>query len=198
MIVNRILFSLALVVLVISVANAQESNYAPLNFDGGWLFHRGAALGAEALRYDDADWRKLDVPHDWSQDNIPGTDSPYSATAESQVNGGFTAGGTGWYRKHFKLTPSQRDKQIYILFEGVYRNAQVWLNGEKVGTNAYGYTSFRFDLTPHLEQEGDNILTVKCSNLGENSRWYSGSGIYRHIWLEVNNKNHLTPWGSRC
>ncbi|OAV45291.1 glycoside hydrolase family 2 TIM barrel-domain containing protein [Lewinella sp. 4G2] len=165
-------------------------------FDHDWRFHRGGAYGAEAVALNDSMWEVVNLPHDWSQDNIPNTDSPYSPDAESQVNGGFTAGGTGWYRKHFTLSEAEQGRNVAVRFDGVYRNAQVYLNGVKLGKNAYGYTSFRVDLTPYLKQDGENVFAVKCSNLGENSRWYSGSGIYRHVWLEVNEANYLKPWGT--
>ncbi len=178
-----------------SVLAQAAGAFAPVPFDADWLFQRGGAQGAEAVGFDESRMQAVQVPHDWSQDNIPGTDSPYSAAAESQVNGGFTAGGTGWYRKHFRLTEAQRGKHVEVLFDGVYRNARVWLNGQQVGQQRYGYTSFRLDLTPHLRPDGDNVLAVKCTNLGENSRWYSGSGIYRHVWLEVDDEQRIAPWG---
>lgn len=154
-------------------------------FDNDWLFYRGNAQGAEHPAFNDKGWRKLDLPHDWSIEDLPGTTSPFSPAALSQVSGGFTTGGTGWYRKHF--TMPKDGKRVILLFDGVYMNAQVWLNGKKLGKHPYGYTSFWFDITDKLKEE--NVLAVIVRNEGENSRWYAGSGIYRHVWL-----TNTIPW----
>jgi beta-galactosidase len=165
-------------------------------FDFNWRFHKGGALSAEMPSFDDSQWRNVDLPHDWSIDDLPGTNSPFSIDAVSQVNGGFTTGGTGWYRKTFTVSKDLKDKNFIILFEGVYMNAEVWLNGEFVGKHPYGYTSFWFDISDHMKFEKENVLTVKVKNEGENSRWYSGSGIYRHVWLNVVSPVHITTWGT--
>ena len=165
-------------------------------FDFDWRFHKGGALGAEELSFDDSKWRTVDLPHDWSIEDLPGTDSPFSIDAISQVNGGFTTGGTGWYRKTFSIPDDLRDKQFIIIFEGVYMNAEVWLNGEFLGIHPYGYTSFWFDVSGKIKFDKENILSVKVKNEGENSRWYSGSGIYRHVRLIVTAPVHVAPWGT--
>ncbi|MBP1650673.1 MAG: glycoside hydrolase family 2 sugar binding, partial [Bacteroidetes bacterium] len=153
-------------------------------FDDDWLFYRGNAQGAENPSFNDQEWRKIDLPHDWSIEDLPGTNSPFSQGAISQVSGGFTTGGTGWYRKHFTL---QADKKPVILqFDGVYMNATVWLNGKKLGKHPYGYTTFSFDITDKIIPGKENVLAVLVRNEGENSRWYAGSGIYRHVWLKSN------------
>jgi beta-galactosidase len=165
-------------------------------FDFNWRFHAGGAQGAEEPSFDDSKWRKIDLPHDWSIEDLPGTSSPFSISAISQVSGGFTTGGTGWYRKTFSVPKESKDKRFIILFEGVYMNAEVWLNGEYLGNHPYGYTSFWFDISGKIKTEKDNILAVKVKNEGENSRWYSGSGIYRHVWLQVVSPLHITTWGT--
>lgn len=165
-------------------------------FDFTWRFHRGGAQGAEAVAFDDSQWRSVDLPHDWSIEDLPGSKSPFSIDAISQVSGGFTTGGTGWYRKSFKIPAGLKDKQLSIMFEGVYMNADVWLNGELLGNHPYGYTSFWYDITGKVNFEKDNVLAVKVMNEGENSRWYSGSGIYRHVWLNIVTPVHLTTWGT--
>jgi beta-galactosidase len=165
-------------------------------FDFNWRFHRGGAQGAEAVALDDSEWRKVDLPHDWSIEDLPGTKSPFNKDAINQVSGGFTTGGTGWYRKSFKIPAGLKDKQLTILFEGVYMNAEVWLNGELMGNHPYGYTSFWFDITGKVSFEKENVLAVKVKNEGENSRWYSGSGIYRHVWLNIVSPLHLDTWGT--
>jgi beta-galactosidase len=165
-------------------------------FDFDWRFHKGGALGAEELSFDDSKWRTVDLPHDWSIEDLPGTNSPFSIDAISQVNGGFTTGGTGWYRKTFSIPNDLRDKQFVIMFEGVYMNAEVWLNGEFLGNHPYGYTSFWFDVSGKIKFDKENVLSVKVKNEGENSRWYSGSGIYRHVRLIVTAPVHVAPWGT--
>ena len=175
---------------------AQEGFIRENLFDSGWRFHPGGAQGAENPAFDDSQWRKIDLPHDWSIEDLPGTDSPFSINAISQVNGGFTTGGTGWYRKTFALPADKKDKHFRILFEGVYMNAEVWLNGQKLGNHPYGYSSFWFDISGAVKFDGENVLCVKVKNEGENSRWYSGSGIYRHVWLHVADPVHIAQWGT--
>jgi beta-galactosidase len=170
---------------IVTSAQAQQ-------FDDNWLFYRGAAQGAEDTAFNDSEWRRLNLPHDWSIEDLPGTTSPFYQGALSQVSGGFTTGGTGWYRKHF--TVAQSGKQYILQFDGVYMNAEIWLNGKKLGKHPYGYTSFWYDITPHLRKE--NVLAVKVRNEGENSRWYSGSGIYRHVWLKALDPVHIAQWGT--
>ena len=165
-------------------------------FDFNWKFHKGGALGAESPSFDDSKWRSVDLPHDWSIEDLPGKDSPFDTNAISQVNGGFTTGGTGWYRKSFILPKELTGKKFLIMFEGVYMNAEVWINGEFLGNHPYGYTSFWFDISDKIKFDHENILSLKVKNEGENSRWYSGSGIYRHVWLEVVSPVHISEWGT--
>ena len=174
---------------------AQNPKTNPILFDFDWLFHRGGALSAGNVIFDDSQWRKLDLPHDWSVEDLPGTNSPFNRDAVSQVNGGFTTGGTGWYRKSFTIPVDQKGKIVGIQFDGAYMNAEVWLNGKSLGNHPYGYTSFWFDLTDKINFGGNNVIAVKVRNEGENSRWYSGSGIYRHVWLEITDPVHIAHWG---
>jgi beta-galactosidase len=107
---------------------------------------------------------------------------------------GYTVAGIGWYRKHFTLDAV--GKRAAVLFDGIYMNAELWLNGHRLGEHPHGYTSFEFDLTPHLKPPGEkNVLAVRVRNEGKNSRWYSGSGIYRHVWLTVREPVHVPTWG---
>jgi beta-galactosidase len=109
---------------------------------------------------------------------------------------GYFVGGTGWYRKHFTLAPTDAGKNVTVCFDGVYMNADVWINGRHLGNHPYGYTSFTFNLTPHLNPAGqENVLAVQVKNTGKNSRWYSGSGIYRHVWLAIADPVHVPVWG---
>jgi beta-galactosidase len=178
------------------LAQSQKSVNSTVLFDSDWRFHRGGAQGAESPDFDDTKWRKLDLPHDWSIEDLPGTSSPFSRDAISQVNGGFTIGGTGWYRKTFTVPNEQKSKRILIQFDGVYMNAELWLNGQWIGSHPYGYTSFSFDVTAKVKFGATNLLAVKVKNEGENSRWYSGSGIYRHVWFETLDFAHVAPWGT--
>jgi hypothetical protein len=171
---------LLLVLLAVSDARAQGSESGVVLFDDDWRFQRGGAQGAEGADFDDSVWRRLDLPHDWSIEDLPGTRTPFDPAAISQVQGGYTVGGTGWYRKSFDVPASRKGRRVLIQFDGVYMNAEVWLNGQRVGEHPYGYTSFWFDLT----------------DKGENSRWYSGSGIYRHVWLKTLDPVHIAQWGT--
>lgn len=175
---------------------AQNIENGTNRFDSDWRFHLGGALSAENPKFDDSKWRVVDFPHDWSIENLPGTDSPFDRDALSQVNGGFTTGGTGWYRKSFVLPDGQSAKLIVIQFDGIYMNPEIWINGISLGSHPYGYTSFWFDITSQVKFGKSNILAVKVRNEGENSRWYSGSGIYRHVWLKVLDPVHVAQWGT--
>ncbi len=165
-------------------------------FDAGWRFYRGDAAGAEMEKFDDAAWRMLDLPHDWSIEDLPGTISPFNPDAISQVNGGFTTGGTGWYRKSFVIPDKEKAKRLVIQFDGIYMNPEIWINGVSLGSHPYGYTSFWFDITENVKFGKPNILSIKVRNEGVNSRWYSGSGIYRHVWLKVLEPVHVAQWGT--
>lgn len=164
-------------------------------FDEGWRFHRGGIQRAEAPETDDSQWRLIDLPHDWSIEDLPGTQSPFDHNAISQVSGGYTVGGTGWYRKSFTIPEEQKNKKIRIQFDGAYMNSDVWVNGEHAGNHPYGYTSFWFDITDKVKFGEKNIIAVQVKNEGQNSRWYSGSGIYRHVWLKVTDPVHVDQWG---
>jgi beta-galactosidase len=165
-------------------------------FDFGWRFHRGDIEGAEAIDFDDAPWRLIDLPHDYSIEDIPGTDSPFDPSHPDGIDAGFLRNGTAWYRKSFMVTDELESKAINILFDGVYMNADVWLNGEHLGNHPYGYTAFGYDITDLLRYNQENVLAVAVKNEGENSRWYTGSGIYRHVWVVVTEPVHVTRWGT--
>ncbi len=159
-------------------------------FDHDWKFLQGDPGGAEAANYDAAAWRTIEVPHDWS---IEGKMDPKSPAGGS---GGFFPGGIGWYRRSFTAPAAWSGKRVTVEFEGVYMNATVYLNGHELGTYPYGYTSFFFDLTPHLQSGANHVLAVRVDQSKQrNSRWYSGSGIYRHVWLHITGPVHIAPWG---
>src|SRR5579862_4292331 len=171
-------------------------------FNDDWRFHRGDVSGGSDEVFDHSQWRTLDVPHDWSIEDLPpatetGTGAIWSGgttpqrtgpfdmyASEGQVSTGWTVGGVGWYRKTFDRPQVPAGGRVELRFEGVYMNCDVWLNGAHLGNHPYGYTEFAFDITPHLK-EGKNGVAVRVNNTGRNSRWYSGSGIFRKVWLGV-------------
>jgi beta-galactosidase len=157
-------------------------------WDRDWHFHLGEAAGAEAPTFADADWRTLDLPHDWS---IEGKTDPAAPTAGG---GGFFPSGIGWYRKAFKVPTAWRDQQVAIEFDGVYRDSEVWINGHSLGRRPSGFSALRYDLTPYLKNDGENVIAVRVDNSAQpNARWYTGSGIYRHVRLHVNEPVYLVP-----
>jgi beta-galactosidase len=181
--------------LFLARACAPEAGADRQNLNAGWRFHRGEAEGAWEINFNDSPWRTLDLPHDWSIEDLPGRDGPFDPDAVSEVSGGFTVGGTGWYRKSFSLPTDAAQKRHILQFDGVYMNATVWLNGQLAGGHPYGYSSFWFDVTGMLRPGEVNTLAVKVENEGKNSRWYSGSGIYRDVWLRSVNPVHVDQWG---
>ena len=162
------------------------------NFDKNWKFHLGDVTNGNEIQFDDMKWRDLDLPHDWSIEGEFNKDNP------AGVGGGALPGGIGWYRKTFNIPVSEKDKLIFIQFDGVYRNSEVWINGHYLGLRPYGYSSFGYELTPYLKYGKEkNVLAVKVDNSKQpNSRWYSGSGIYRNIWLVTTNKIFIDHWGT--
>ncbi|HEY3704804.1 MAG TPA: glycoside hydrolase family 2 TIM barrel-domain containing protein [Terracidiphilus sp.] len=161
-----------------------------LDADAGWKFFLGDPSRAEAPSFADLSWRAVDLPHDWSIESKPEKDNPSGAGA------GFFPGGIGWYRKSFQVPAEWKGKRVSVEFDGVYRDATVYLNGHKLGTHPYGYTAFTFNLTPELNPTGVNVLAVRVDNSAQpNSRWYSGSGIYRHVRVVVTNPIHVAHWG---
>ena len=199
---------------LVTDAESEVLNQRDQSFDGGWRFFRGDAPGAELPEFEDTSWRRLDLPHDWSIEDLPplsessgegaiwgGTVVPFRTgpfdryMSEGKRDTGWFVGGTGWYRKRFTARALGPDRHIEIVFDGVYMNSDFWLNGEHLGNHPYGYTSFAFDLTPCLRRQGENVLSVRVRNEGRNSRWYSGSGIYRHVWLSVTGDVRVPLWG---
>jgi len=163
-----------------------------VNFDFNWKFFKGDVPGPEDADFTDANWKSINLPHDWS---IAG---PFSKDNPSGSSGGYLPGGIGWYKKSFQLPEDYKDKKIFIEFDGVYMNSEVWINGHHLGNHPYGYTSFYYDITPYLRYgDSKNVLTVRVDNSKQpNSRWYSGSGIYRHVWLLITDKLHVDHWGT--
>ncbi len=173
-----------------------EDPRSAILFDSDWKFYRGEIEGAQESAFNDAAWRNIDLPHDWSIEDIPGTNSPLDSGAVGGIDMGYFTGGTGWYRKIFNVPEELKDKRFSMMFEGIYMDSEIWINGEPVGKHPYGYTSFQFDITDKLIFGNDNVVAVKVQNEGRTSRWYTGSGIYRHVWMTVTEPIHITPWGT--
>ena len=176
--------------LVLVSCQTTQISHRESDFNKNWKFNLDSLADASGANYDDTGWRELNLPHDWS------VEFPFD-TINGEGCTGYLPGGTGWYRKHFDLK-LQADQKAYILFDGVYNHSELWLNGEKLGGHPYGYTPFYFDLTPYLNAQGDaNVLAVKVDHTRfADSRWYTGSGIYRNVKLIVTNKLHVPVWGT--
>ena len=172
------------------------------NFSLGWLFSLGALEGAEAPDYDDATWTTVDLPHDFALIPLPGGDTddqvgPFTKQSEGINQTGHFKGGTGWYRKTFTVAAADAGKVHTLVIDGAYMETDVWVNGQKVGDNKHGYTPFALDLTPALRPAGEpNVVAIRVENNGKNSRWYSGSGLYREVKMLVTNPVHVDTWGA--
>lgn len=173
-------------VFVVGKTSASEK----INFDLNWRFIQHEVVNAEKPSYSDNEWRKLNLPHDWS------IEGEYKETENgTDWQSGYLPAGIGWYRKTFDLSSSWKDKQIQILFEGAYLNSDVWINGHHLGHHPNGYVSFYYDLTPYLRVK-NNVVAVRIDQSKPlTGRWYSGSGIYRSVYLMVHSKTHIEPWG---
>jgi len=187
----NVMFVLAALFATVSMNAADTgSPRQELAADGGWKFFLGDLGGAEAPAFADSSWRTVDLPHDWSIESAPEKGNPAGGGE------GYFPAGIGWYRKTFHAPVSWKGKRVSVEFDGVYRDATVYLNGRKLGTHPYGYTSFTLDLTPGLNFADANVLAVRVDNSEQpNSRWYSGSGIYRHVRVVVTDRVHVAHWG---
>ncbi len=184
---KRILTLLILTCILSNYLQAQPSGR--INMDAGWKFHLGDVSGAESPSYSDSKWRELNLPHDWSIEGNFRPDNP------SGHQGGLLPGGIGWYRKKFAVN-NIGDKKFFIAFDGVYKNSTVYINGQALGTRPYGYATFQYDMTPFI-REGENVLAVKVDNSKQpDSRWYTGSGIYRHVWMITSSPVYVGHWGT--
>ncbi|WZL90413.1 beta-galactosidase GalB [Salinimicrobium sp. 3283s] len=160
-----------------------------ISFNEDWQFFLG---DSSKMASSEAQWRTLDVPHDWS---IEGEFSPEHPAG---VGGGALPGGLGWYKKNFTIAAEDSTKLTAVTFDGIYQNSEVWINGNYLGNRPNGYIGFQYDLTPYLNYgDEQNEILVKVNNADQpNSRWYSGSGIYRNVWLEQTDKLHVPQWGT--
>ncbi len=179
-----------IICLITSCATVKQESRIIEDFNYNWKFNLGDAPQAFSLDFDDANWDLLNLPHDWSIHEGYQKDGTASST-------GFVPGGIGWYRKSFKLPEGDKGKKVSIMFDGVYNNSSVWINGHLLGKRPYGYSSFSYDLTDHLTYgDKENIISVKVNHKNYvDSRWYTGSGIYRKVQLIKTAQLHVAQWG---
>ena len=177
--------------LLASCATSPENIRERVDFGEGWRFQLGDEPQAMNVAFADEDWRLLNLPHDWAIEGDFSEDNP------SGTGGGALPGGIGWYRKTFVPEKADAGKQFRIVFDGVYMNSEVFINGVSLGHRPYGYITFSYDLTPHLKWGETNVIAVWVDNSEQpNSRWYSGCGIYRNVWLVKTGAVHVAEWGT--
>ena len=184
--------TLSLLLLLMSSTAFSLNPRKTENFGKNWKFNLGDIPNGQETMLNDSQWRSLDLPHDWSIEGQFNKDNP------ATPGGGALPGGIGWYRKTFNLPDAEEGRLVFIDFDGVYRNSEVWINGHYLGKRPYGYISFRYELTPFLKYgKENNVLAVKVDNSQQpNSRWYSGSGIYRNVWLVTTENIFVDYWGT--
>jgi len=175
-------FLLAGLLVIASVSCARVSS-----FDDNWKFAQGDFPEARNTGFDDATWQIVNVPHDWIITLTPDSTHPGSQ--------GSFPGGTAWYRKHFTMKRADKDKKVYVEFDGIMSRSTVYINGTRLDSCSYGYTPLQFDLSPYINWTGNNVLAVRA-NTGGGTRWYAGGGIYRHVYFKVLNKVHVDLWGT--
>jgi beta-galactosidase len=190
--IHWIVLSVTLIVATWFVYRTRETQpRVDTTIDLNWHFIQGDPRGAEVPGYDDSRWRYVSVPHDWM------IELPVDQANPSGMAGGYYPGGIGWYRKSLDLTEFQEMEQFYLLFEGVYMNADIYFNGTHLGNHRYGYSSFYYDVTSLARTDTLNVIAVRtdCSKLPVD-RWYPGAGIYRHVRLIATGSVHVPIWGT--
>lgn len=187
----KLICGMFIISLMFSACGEDEQTARRVDFTRDWKFNLGEVAEAQVPDFDAESWRTIDLPHDWS------IEFDFSDKYPATPGGGALPGGIGWYRKKFQINKNDENKHIYIDFDGVYQKSKVWINGNFLGERPNGYISFRYDLTPYLNYNGENVIAVRVDNSKQpNSRWYSGSGIYRNVWLTKVNKIHVDNWGT--
>jgi beta-galactosidase len=191
---------LSLLFFSTSFAMADASRQT-LSFNKDWKFANGDKSDASKADFDDSSWRSLNVPHDYAIEGPPGRamddkDGPFDHNSPAGGGGGYLDAGVAWYRKTFTVPPSAKGKRVAIVFDGVYMNSDVYLNGKLLGNHPYGYTPFQYDITDDLKTDGPNKLAVRCNVEQPCSRWYSGAGIFRPVSLVITDPVHIAPWGT--
>lgn len=197
---KKLLVIIFIVQSFVGFSQENATTFSREKFNSNWKFERfgqhpvtpGVVIaepkGMEVETYNDLAWRNLNLPHDW------GIEGPFRDDLVNET-GLLPWRGIGWYRKHFEVSENDRGKQIFINFDDAMANAKVWLNGQFVGEWPYGYTSFRFNLTPYIKYGKKNVIAVRLDTEKYDSRWYPGGGIYRNVWLTKTNAVHISHWG---
>ena len=184
---NKLITTFAAMIFAAASSFAQVSFGDAGIFNQGWTFHLGDVENAEKPEFDDSRWTKTELPHDWS---VKQHLSPDLASCT-----GYLPGGIGWYRKSFNGSLITKDN-VYVYFEGVYNRSKVYINGHLLGERPSGYASFMYDITPYVNRNGDNVIAVRADHSRyADSRFYTGSGIYRNVWLIQAGKTHFAQWG---
>lgn len=182
------LLLLSVVSLLSVSAFAQVSFGKALNINESWKFTLTNPEKAESISFNDNAWQKIELPHDWS------IKQQLSKTFASCM--GYLPGGIGWYRKNIDIPQSKQGEKVYLYFEGVYNRSEVFMNGHLLGKRPNGYISFMYDATPYITYGKENVLAVRVDHSqSADSRWYTGSGIYRNVWLIYSNPVHIAQWG---
>ncbi len=178
------------VLFLILISNVFITKSQDINFNKAWKFYYNTAEGAENPSYIDTNWRKLDLPHDWA------IEGPFDIKNNART-GGLLVDGTGWYRKHFTMQANAKGKVVRLEFEGAMYDAHVWVNGNFAGNRPYGYIGFEFDISKFLKYDGsDNVVAVRLSPKDLSSRWYPGAGIYRSVWMHIDEPVYVSQWGT--
>jgi len=187
---NWILRASSLVVIsFLLLSCSEEQQRIRQSFNQNWSFNKGEEGNEQLVSFDDSQWRLLDLPHDWA------IEGPFDKQYDTRT-GGLPIYGTAWYRKHFVMDAIHEGKRMTREFDGVMNNAEVYLNGEKVGARPYGYIGFEVDLTPHIKFGEENVVAVRVDPKDLSARWYPGAGIYRNVWLEIKDPVHIAHWGT--
>ena len=184
---QKILVTLVLIICVTNLS-AQNNIRIKENFDFDWRFTLSDRPEYATVDYNDKTWDTVQLPHDW---NIQ---------QEFDIKCGGSAAylpeGIGWYRKTFKIPSHYNGKKISILFDGIFQQSDVYVNGKHLGFRPYGFCSIEYDLTPYLNADKENVIAVRVNTTGGRPRWYAGAGIYRHVWLQAFNPVHITTYGT--
>lgn len=184
---SRLLSSAVLCLLTLSLAG-QVSFGEPEKINSNWKFTLNDVKDGQTPSLDDKRWKTVDLPHDWS---VKGQLSPTLASAT-----GYLPGGIGWYRKTINVPQSKQGEKVYLYFEGMYNRSEVFINGQSLGKRPNGYVSFMYDATPYIKYGEDNVIAVRADHSqSADSRWYTGSGIYRNVWMVYANPLHIAQWG---
>ncbi|RXK61630.1 DUF4982 domain-containing protein [Lacibacter luteus] len=180
---------LSICLFIVVTLSAQKLPRERKRFTEEWLFKKTTDSSASQIQYNDKDWRKLSLPHDWA------IEGPFKPEYNPRT-GGLPIFDKAWYRKHFKIDASAKGKIITLEFDGIMYNSSVYINGSKVYERPYGYIGFEIDITPYVKLGSDNVIAVKLNPEMLASRWYSGAGIYRNVWMEIKNPVHVKHWGN--